>query len=505
VLSKGSASVPEVTRPAAFAGIPLPRCSAPLPSRTDVLVAGSGIAGLSAAIEAASAGCRVTVVEADAGVGGASVMSGAACCLVGTALQARHGIADSVELALADWAKMGGPTADLDWARRYLEASVVAVYDWCESLGIRWESIAQPEGNSVPRWHVPAGWGREIVKRLLARARQLDVEIRCNAPVQRLITGANSVTGAYVSESGAEQAVSASAVVMCTGGFAANLDMVLTVAPQLRDLPRLLSGSSPNALGRGHELLRAVGAKFTCLDHLWIYPNGTPDPQDPRGERGLGVRGVDGDVWLNRQGERFHNETLRGGRSGTEALLGQPGQTCWSVLREADARDVLLIDNEYYATPAGPHAMAMAEFWQRSAYVWRGEDAAGLALAIGLPPEAVRASIEDFNRAIRSGAAADRYGRPLRGLQALEGPLRAIEFFPMAQKNFGGVATDEQCRVLSEYGGVLGGLYAAGELAGMAGGCINGRSALEGTMFGPCLYSGRVAGQACARLIRAAV
>lgn len=64
----------------------------------------------------------------------------------------------------------------------------------------------------------------------------------------------------------------------------------------------------------------------------------------------------------------------------------------------------------------------------------------------------------------------------------------------MAQKNFGGVRTDLQCRVLAASGEPIGGLFAAGEVAGMAGGRINGRAALEGTMFGPCLYSGRVAG-----------
>jgi len=89
-------------------------------SEADVIVVGSGVAGLSAAIEAAAAGGRVVVLEAQDWVGGASVMSGAACCLVGTPLQEANGITDSVELALADWAATGGPTADLAWARRYV-------------------------------------------------------------------------------------------------------------------------------------------------------------------------------------------------------------------------------------------------------------------------------------------------------------------------------------------------------------------------------------------------
>src|SRR5690349_9092390 len=109
----------------------------------DVLVAGSGIAGMSAACEAAAAGLRVLVVEAFDQPGGASAISGAASCIVGTPIQEAQGVADSVELALEDWARAGGPTADLEWARRYLADSRREVYDWCAQLGIRWEGLGR--------------------------------------------------------------------------------------------------------------------------------------------------------------------------------------------------------------------------------------------------------------------------------------------------------------------------------------------------------------------------
>jgi flavocytochrome c len=471
----------------------------------DLVVIGSGVAGLAAAVEAAAAGLDVVVLESAADIGGASVMSGAACCIVDSPLQRALGIADSVELALADWADTGGRTADLDWARRYLTDSATDVYAWCAELGIEWETVGRTEGNSVPRWHVPKGWGRDIVEALERRAVALGVTVRTATPARRLVVDGGSVTGVEIGpDGGRPEVLSAPAVAVCAGGYVNRIEMVLEHAPQLRALPRLLSGGAPTAVGAGHDLLAACDAQFVHLDHVWVYPTGTPDPCDPSGTRGLGIRGVASEIWLNREGRRFHDETERGGRSGTRALLAQPGRTAWSVFRAADAGQVLLIDNEYFGNPGGPDPAGMARFWAESAYVWKGEGPAELARAAGLPEDAVVASIEAFDAAVRSGATTDpATGRALAGLAPLTGRLLAVQLFPMAQKNFGGVRTGPDCEVLDVHGAPIAGLFAAGEVAGMAGGSINGRAALEGTMFGPCLYSGRVAGRAVARRVLA--
>jgi len=360
----------------------------------------------------------------------------------------------------------------------------------------------------------PPGTGKSTLLRAIARdLGQAVVFVEGNAELTparligqydpaQVLTEGSAIRGVAIGGDGG--GLRCRSVIICSGGFAGNRDMVLEQAPRLRSLPRLLSGGSPHAVGAGHRLLAAAGAAFTCLDHIWVYPNGTPDPCDPRGERGLGIRGLAGEIWLNADGRRFHDEGLNGGRSGTAALLAQPGQTCWCVFGETQLESLLLIDNEYFGTPAGPHPEAMARFWAESRYAWRAEGPEQLAAAAGLPPDAVRASVDEFNAAIRAGLDRDlQTGRDLRGLAPLEGPLAAIQYFPMAQKNFGGVRTDLDCRVLDESGEVISGLFAAGEVAGMAGGCINGRSALEGTMFGPCLYSGRVAGIAAAAVVGA--
>lgn len=339
--------------------------SAPGP---DLIVIGSGVAGLAVVVEAAEAGLTVQVLEAADTVGGASAMSGAACFLVDTPLQRSRGIIDSVDLALADWERMGGPTADLEWARWYATDSAREVYQWCADLGIEWHALDQPEGNSVPRWHLPVGWGRRIVEVVEARARELGVTIR-------------------------------------TG----------------------------------------VTAEEVCLS----------------------------------QGQVTSVRTR-------------------SAAAEAD--QILLIDNEYYGTPEGPNPEAMKRFWVESPYVSAGDGPQALARAAGLPEEAVVHAISELNPAIRSGAATDPLtGRSLVGSHEVTSDLLAVQLFPMAQKNLGGVRTGPGCEVLTPSGDAVAGLYAAGEVAGMAGGHINGRAALEGTMFGPCVYSGRVAGRMVAR------
>jgi predicted oxidoreductase len=487
----------------------------------DLVVIGSGVAGLAAAVEAAAEGLDVVVLEAAAEIGGASVMSGAVCCIVDSPLQRSLGIVDSVELAMADWARTGGPTADLDWARRYVTDSATDVFAWCVDLGIEWETIGRTEGNSVPRWHAPKGWGRAIVEALLARATSLGVRVLTSTPARRLVLDGGAVVGVEIGGGGGTdggatydgatnggatnggEMLAASAVAVCAGGFVNRMEMVLRHAPHLRALPRLLSGGSPTAVGSGHDLLAACDAQFANLDHIWVYPTGTPDPRDPSGTRGLGIRGVVSEIWLNGDGRRFHDETERGGRSGTNALLAQPGQTAWSVFAAEEADHVLLIDNEYFGTPSGPDPLGMAEFWAESAHVRTAESPEELADVLGMPEAAVAESVLAFNDMVRSGAATDPLtGRALAGLGPLTGPLVAVQLFPMAQKNFGGVRTGPNCEVLTTSGVPIAGLYAAGEVAGMAGGAINGRAALEGTMFGPSLYSGRVAGRAVARRSR---
>jgi len=400
----------------------------------DVVVVGSGVAGLGAAVEAAEAGAEVLVLERDGAVGGASAMSAASTSMVGTPLQHAHGIDDDVELALADWIRMGGPTADVEWARRYLERSRADIYEWCADLGISWMALSQPEGNSVPRVHTPAGLGRGIVEALSVRAKSLGVRIEVGVDVEQIVMRDGIAQGVRASTAaGEELQFDARAIVACAGGFASSHDLTIEFAPQLRGLPRLLSGGAPGALDYGYRLLQSVGAQFTCLDHIWTYPNGTPDPDDETGTRGVGVLGVKGDIWLNSAGRRFVDEGSQNRVSGMRALLAQPSQTAWSIFNSAELPNVALVGNDHWGGPAGGDPAVMAEFWRRSEFVWRADTPKELAAKMGLPADAVEASVANLNSAVLAGKDRDpEQQRSLSGVLPISGPdLIAIQFFPL--------------------------------------------------------------------------
>ena len=260
---------------------------------------------LAAAAEAAAQGMRVLVLEAEPEPGGASGISRAGCCLVGTPLQAARGVQDSPGLALRDWRRAGGPSADLTWAARYLAESCTEVFAWCEDLGIRWSQLRQEEGNSLPRWHLPEGGGPAVIEALLGRCRSLGVIVRTSSPATQIVYEDGRARGVVVSTAQHTSRILADATIVCTGGFTSNRGMLQRHTPALATMARFLCGGSPAARGTGHDMLSDAGAAFACLDKLWMYPVGTPDPSDPSGKpRPRGARCSQRDL-ANSSGRAF--------------------------------------------------------------------------------------------------------------------------------------------------------------------------------------------------------
>lgn len=497
----------------------LPERVRPLPAYVELLVVGGGASGLSAAIEAVTTGgldpADVLLVDAQPALGGAAVVAGGGICIAGTPLQARKGIEDSVELAYQDWLSAGGDLVDTGWARRYLEAGNREVYGWLEQLGLHWTEVSWREGNSVPRWHRAVGGGKAVAACLVGHLGRLGVRAALEAEVTGLVLAGGpdgggrpggELSAVTVRWGGSEHTVGCGAAIVATGGFVNNPDTVRTHTGLPEDT-RFLSGGAPHADGRGHRLLADAGAQFTAMGEVWFYPFGTPNYRLSGGTsaRGLAVRGLGNAIWVNRRGERFHNEALSGGGSGGRAIFRQPGQTCWAVFDADEVRTLLLRGDRYYASGDDVDRDRTAEFLRESPYAATGDTVCEAADRAGLPGRAVEATVAAFNARIAEGAAHDpAFGRPLAGLREIaRGPFHVVQFFPLAQKNLGGVHTDEVCAVRRADGSTITGLFASGEVAGMGGGHINGHGAIEGTMLGPCLYSGRVAGSAAAAAVRA--
>ena len=470
-----------------------PRGHAAAPTTADAIVVGSGIAGLSAAYELANGGQSVIVVDMASIFGGHAVMATGDLALVGTPFQEAQGQHDSVEIALKDL-KDWGEDPDPYWSRYYVEHSRSDVYDWVTSMGVTFERLVAPAGNSVLRTHRTKGRGIGLVSPIFsACARRPNISFRWNTRVDRLLTESGRITGVATTNTRTNETVllRGRVVVLATGGFQSNLDMVR--ASWRADVPfpeRFLVGSGLNSMGTGHKVAQAAGAALTRLDHQWNYITGLPDPRFPGGNRGLNAYNNDS-IWVNSDAKRFLAEKTSA-KFGFPVVARQKGSTYWSIFDEpakktfwiagSDWASFDVIEQQIFANPALVKSAATIE---------------ELAPKCGLPAAALRATVDHFNAMVDKGVDDELGhfgpGKPFQPKKITQPPYYCVQFFPITRKSMGGVAIDAAARVLDKAGHVIPGLFAAGELAGFGG--VNGKYPLEGTFLAPSIVTGRVAGR----------
>jgi flavocytochrome c len=462
----------------------------------DVAIIGGGGAGIPAAIEVGRAGGTAVVLEQAESCGGTAAISGGGCCIVGTPLQKAQGIEDTPDLAFEDWIKWGQGAADEVWARYYLEHTLHDLYHWAEGCGVKWVDMKSQEGNCCFRWHRPDNNGLGLMTAFIKTAESLpNIKIMTSTTAGKLLTQNGDVCGVMATNSKNETAeIHSKTVVIATGGFNSNLDMVLEHRPEFKKF-RVMEGSGFGAKGTGHKMIRELGGYFTHMEHIWFYVYATPDYRDPQERRGLVFRLTPGYIWFNQQGRRFHNESLTGGASATPALLAQNPPHAWAIL-DTPMTAKMEVADPYYRDGDKVRRDKVQELLDNSPYIKKANTLAELARKIEVDMESFLSTIESYNKAFDDGLEREpEFGKSLKLSKKFDTPpYYAVQLFPLARKNFGGVKTDLQCRVLNKYFEPILGLYAAGEVAGMAGGHINGKAGLEGTMLGPSIFSGRVAG-----------
>jgi succinate dehydrogenase/fumarate reductase flavoprotein subunit len=462
---------------------------------TDVIVVGFGSAGATAAIEAATAGSKVTLFEVSAGSGGASGISGGEIYMGGgTPVQRANGFEDDAESMYTYIVMTGGPDADLAKARLYADNSI-AHYHWLVEQGIQYKGtfipgkVVEPETDDTliwsgseeawpfcesarpaPRSHTVQfqGWGggRRVMDVLEARVRSLGVDIHCNSRVICLISDEEGeVAGVVARMDGVERFVRARrGVVLCTGGFCMNQDMMKRHAPEA-----LVSNDPLGVVDDGSGILmgQSVGGQAIHMDQFFMTCIWYPPESLVKG------------ILVNSKGQRFINEDCYHGRIGAY-ILRQPGHKAY-----------LLVDNSLFARPmefARIDIAATGETWQ--------EVEQELRMTAG----ALTSTVEIFNRE----AAENRdplFHKSAKWLKPLtEGPFAAFELdvqtshFPYF--TLGGLHTLPTGEVLNRDGTAIPGLYAAGRAA--CGLPRWGEGYSSGISLGDCTFFGRMAGRTAA-------
>jgi predicted oxidoreductase len=524
----------------------------------DVAIAGGGVAGVAAALEALDRGRSVTLFDRDAGenFGGQAKEAFGGLWFAGTPLQRRRGIVDGAELGFADWLAFGelapGHDWPVAWARAYVERCVPEVHDWLVGLGIRFMPMPMwaerglfVPGNSVPRFHLVWGTGLALadclVGRLMSHPRRDRLQLRFGHRVDALVTRAGRVTGlnGTVEPGGEPFEIESESVVIASGGISGDVERVRRhwhadwgVPPRV-----ILNGSHRFADGRLHDAAAAAGARVTHLDWQWNYAAGIRHWRPRKPGHGLSLIPPRSALWLNARGERIGPMPLVSGfdtRDLVARICREPGGYSWQLLnRKIALRELAVSGTEFNPAIRDRKRLRFALdllFGNRWLYEELTRNSEDIVLAGSLAElvermnalngehvvnlAAVEAAVAGYDASIRRGARLhnDEQLRRIAGLRRWPGdrlrtcafqpivergagPLMAIREHIISRKSLGGIQTDLECRVLDANGRAIEGLFAAGEAAGFGGGGMNGKRGLEGTFLGGCLFSGRIAGR----------
>ena len=460
-----------------------------------VIVVGAGISGLSAALELGQGGADVTVVDISSVFGGHAVMSQGAVSIIDTPMQRQAGLDDSPDLAFKDFVEWG-EGADQQWVRYYVDHSCQDIYDWLIELGVHFSDVVPTPGNSVDRNHQPAERGIGLVTPIYQACLELDnIHFAWNTRADNLRVEDGRVVGIETFRLREEttEHMTADRVVLATGGFQNNLQMVREFWPKEFKFPqRILIGSGRHSIGLGHHMAERVGGNLVKMDYQWNYFTGLPDPRFPGTNRGLNAANMWG-ILVNAEGKRFAN--LHGwAKQVMPPLLTMKQVTCWFIFDEP-IRSKMSIAGSDWADFEKVDRLIL----QNSALVKKAQTIEELAQLAGLPAEKLTETLQRYNQLVEQGEDTD-YGRFGSGKPDFSNsaspkletpPFYAMQTYPLTRKSMGGVAIDLNCRVVDKQGHPIPGLYAVGELSGLA--LINGKASLEGTFLGPCIMTGRVA------------
>ena len=457
--------------------------------KTDVLIVGSGFAGLAAAIEAKQAGASILVMEKMKGYGGNSIISDGVLAAAGMPMQAQRGIEDSPELMYRDMLAAGlglnHPKLVEIVARRSWEAA-----EWTiRELGVQYlDRVDQFGGHSVPRCLTPYNKsGSAIILKQVAKLKQLGERVRTQMRLEEiLLSETGRVMGARVTDGhdfsdpskGVVKFIKADrAIILAAGGFANDIPFRMTQDPRLT--PDIDSTNKSSTTAEALREAMRIGAMPVHLSWIQLGPWASPD------EKMYGA-GPDFASYIAfpyglaidpKTGKRFVNE-LADRKHRADAIL-RVGHPCLGI---TDRRGV---EVSGYTVDKGLKKGVVKGFSS-----W--ED---LAAEYGVDPEVLKESIARFNQFIIDGVDRD-FGKPFQKTAEplAQPPFYCVRLWPKVHHTMGGVHINEKAQVMDIHHRVIAGLYAAGEVTGgVHGACRLGSCAIP-----DCLIFGRIAGQQAA-------
>ena len=446
----------------------------------DIVVIGAGGAGLSAAVSAAEtdAGLKVIVLEKQGIIGGNTNYSTGGINAAETDIQKSLGIEDSKKLFYDDTMK-GGKYENIPSLVENLVEHAPVTISWLTGLGADLSDVGLMGGSSVKRTHRPKGGtaiGPHLMKILKAATSNKNIEIRTSNKVTGLLSAVDgSVTGVKVQNAnGSTYTLKAKAVIIATGGFGANLEMVTSLQPSLKGFATL---NHPGATGDAFGWMKAIGGATIQMANIQIHPTAEATNHILITEA---VRG-NGAILVNHESKRFCNEM------DTRDVVSA------AILEQTKGEAFLIFDQGVRKS------LASIETYANQHLLKEGNTLAELAEAIGIPAADIEATLKRYNAQQKAGVDED-FGRSATEMTAaLEtAPYYAVCVTPAIHHTMGGLSVNTNTQVLRTDGTPIPGLYAAGEVTGG----LHGANRLGGNGVADIVVNGRLAGIAAAQKVK---
>lgn len=439
--------------------------------QADIVVIGAGGAGMTAAIQAVQDGATdVVILEKMPVTGGNTTRSTGGLNAAGTSYQEADGVEDSVELFVEDTMKGGKELNDKELVTVMAENSAGAV-DWVNEIGGDLSVVGMFGGASVKRIHRPtdtSAVGPMLVKALNAKTEELGIPVLLETTAEKILVDDSGkvcgVTG--TDKDGQEFTIDCTAVVLATGGFGANSDMVVEYKP---DLAGFCTTNHAGATGDGIAMAKELGAAFVDIEQIQTHPTVNPDTQTMYTE---GVRG-NGAILVNKEGKRFCNE------------LETRDVVSAAILEQTDGECYLVFDQ------AVRESLAAIESYIKAGIVTEADTPEALGEAIGIDGAALAETLKTYAGYKAAGKDED-FGRESMELALDKPKYYAALCAPAIHHTMGGVKINTKTEVLKEDGTAIPGLFAAGEVTGG----VHGANRLGGNAVTDIVVFGRIAGTA---------
>lgn len=488
----------------------------------DVVIVGAGGAGMTAALTAAENGAKVIIVESQAAVGGNSVRAtggmnagdtpyqdantfgesaGVEATLASAAknyadnetitqladevkiqweaYQANaEGYFDTVELMQLDTMVGGKGINDPELVKVLAENSAAGI-DWLRNYSINLDNVGAFGGASVKRIHRPVNAegktvsvGAYMIPLLETACNSSEsITILLETTAHEIIMVDGAAKGIVATgKTGNTVTINAGTVILASGGFGANLDMVASYQPSLKGF---MTTNAAGIQGQGIQMAQAVGADVVDMDQIQIHPTVQFDTAALITE---GLRG-DGAILVNAEGKRFIDEV--GTRDVVSAAeIAQTGSYSWLVVDQA------MLDKS--SVIAG---------YVTKGFTFQGSTYEELAAAIGVDATAFAETMNTWNTYVAAKNDPD-FGRVSFANPLDTAPYYAIKVTAGVHHTMGGVKINTATEVLTADGVAIPGLYAAGEVTGG----VHGANRLGGNAVSDFVVFGRIAGEQAAKL-----